>query len=87
MKRKKEVKDDDKEYAYPIDNTSGSKSAKKTEAKNTNELIETAINTLNRPIQAVADTAETEVRSAEKIFGKWFRECWKRYWMAMQNIW
>lgn len=70
VKRKKEVEDDDKDFTYPIDNTPSSKSAKKMEARRTNDLIETAINALNRPKQAVAKGAETEVRSADKIFGE-----------------
>ena len=77
MKRKKEGEGDDKDYAYPVDNTPVSKSAKKMEARRTNELIETAINALNRPKQAVANTAETEVRSANKIFGVMVWRMWE----------
>eukprot|EP00794_Sanderia_malayensis_P016261 gene16261-17905_t len=57
------------EYAYPVQNTPSSKSTKKTEAKMTNELLETAINVLKRQRPA-AVSEKVEERTANKVFSE-----------------
>lgn len=61
-----DMENDNSQYAYQVQNKPSSKITKKTEAKRTNELIETAIDALKRP----RPSAEQRERTADQIFGE-----------------
>eukprot|EP00794_Sanderia_malayensis_P004987 gene4987-5645_t len=63
-------------YAYPVNNKPSAKSAKKTEALKTDQLLETAITALRQPTVKPSDNSE---RTADKIFGE-------MVWKMLQEI-
>eukprot|EP00794_Sanderia_malayensis_P015478 gene15478-17058_t len=63
-------------YAYPVNNKPSAKSAKKTEALKTDQLLETATTALRQPMVKPSDNSE---RTADKIFGE-------MVWKMLQEI-